>query len=617
MAHRRAVPRRGRGIWLLIPLALALDAATALSLNARALPSRMVIPEVVILAVPVVVYGALAFFALRTWPLAWRLSAAAALLGMHAGLVALHTAAYVVIWSFPAPAALRLAHRWSPLVPLFQLLWVPLLALPLAIEIDRRRRPAPTPPRRVPTRIPVEVLVARASQAGSQARSQPRPQPDSPRIPVEPPRSEPAPDAVGEIAAAATVVEATSPPVVLTVPPSSEVTASPRDTPVTAPSVSEMPAETIEAVSAPPAAPSREVAPVPAAPTWFDELAGPSARPIPPEAPLSAPARDAYVIEDATLIGSPEPVAERREPEVAPEPVVTIPPVSTIEMVTSEPVAAAPPAPSPVTLAPRSDAVHQASVPLPTEARAEDLPAEESARRTATPPLDLDLVARAFAPYGPLLSRDRAVQVHWVPDADVPVVCVAPRDMSRDRIARLAARMLAAGGEGPEPLRRLALRDPEGVIVLTPLDGAVLATASRRPGGVALLEALSARLVAGDGAASAEAPDASGATAVSAQSGVQVETSAATLEIFAPSEVAVTAVGQLIGRLLAALAVDGIGPETLQDLAVSLRAHRVAVQPVHSATRPPRFVVMVGETRCPGLLGRRAERAARAVRIAS
>jgi hypothetical protein len=612
MAHRRALPRHGRGIWLLIPLALALDAATALSLNVRALPSRMVIPEVVILAVPVVVYGTLAFFALRTWPPAWRLAAAAALLGMHAGLVALHTVAYIVLWSFPAPAALRLAHRWSPLVPLFQLLWVPLLALPVAIEMDRRRRPAPPPPRRVPTRIPVEVLVARASQAGAQVR----PRPDSPRIPVEPPRSGLVPHVVGEIAAVPTVVETPPLPVALSVPPSGEVTVSPCDTPAMPQSVSEAPPETIELLSTLPAAPSREVAPVPAAPTWFDELAGTSARLIAPEPPAT-PVRDAYVIEDATPIGSPEPVAERREPEVASGPIVTIPPVSTIEMVISEPLAAAPLAPSSVTLAPRSDAAHEASAPLPTEARAEGLPAEDEAPRAATPPLDLDLVARTFAPYGPLLSRERVVQVHWVPDAAVPVICVAPRDMSRDRIARLAARMLAAGGEGPEPLRRLALRGPEGVIVLTPLDGPGLATASRRPGAVALLEALSSRLVAGDGPASAEAPDASGAASVSALSGVQVETSAATLEIFAPSEVAVAPVAELIGRLLAALAVDGIGPETLQDLTVSLGAHRVVVQPVHSATRPPRFVVVVGETRFPGRLGRRAERAARAVHIAS
>ena len=33
------------------------------------------------------------------------------------------------------------------------------------------------------------------------------------------------------------------------------------------------------------------------------------------------------------------------------------------------------------------------------------------APRIVSPPLDLDLVTRVFAPYGPLLSRDREVQV--------------------------------------------------------------------------------------------------------------------------------------------------------------------------------------------------------------
>ena len=45
----------------------------------------------------------------------------------------------------PAPAALRLAHRWSPLIPLLQLIWVPLLALPLARLVQA---PAPRPPPR-------------------------------------------------------------------------------------------------------------------------------------------------------------------------------------------------------------------------------------------------------------------------------------------------------------------------------------------------------------------------------------------------------------------------------------------------------------------------------------
>ena len=170
-----------------------------------------------------------------------------------------------------------------------------------------------------------------------------------------------------------------------------------------------------------------------------------------------------------------------------------------------------------------------------------------------------------------------------------------------------------------EPVRRLSLRDSEGVIVLTPLDGAVLATASRRPGAVALLEALSARLTpaTGEGAASGQAEDARRAAAVAGPSGVNVETPAATLEVFAPAEIAAGAVGELMGRLLAALAADGGGLEALQDLALSLHAHRVVVHPGDPASHPPRFVVVVGALQSPGLLGRQAERAARAFRLAS
>ena len=89
MAHRRALPRRRRGIWLLVPLALALDVATAFGLNGRPLPFRVAIPEAVLLGAPVFVYGTLAFLVLRTWSPVARLAAAGVLLGIHAGLVAL------------------------------------------------------------------------------------------------------------------------------------------------------------------------------------------------------------------------------------------------------------------------------------------------------------------------------------------------------------------------------------------------------------------------------------------------------------------------------------------------------------------------------------------------
>ena len=191
---------------------------------------------------------------------------------------------------------------------------------------------------------------------------------------------------------------------------------------------------------------------------------------------------------------------------------------------------------------------HRASPAPASKATVSSMSIADVAPSIASPPLDLDLVARVFAPYGPLLSRDREVQVDWTPGPDVPLVCVAPRDMSRARIARLAALMLAVGEGAAEPVRRLSLRGPEGVIVLTSLDGAVLATASRRSGAVALLEALSARLgpAAGDDAASGQARDASGAAVDPGPNGVRVETSAAALEVFGPAEIAAVSIGELM-----------------------------------------------------------------------
>jgi hypothetical protein len=599
---------------------------------------RVVVPEAALLAAPFLVYGTIAFLALRAWPLAARLGAAAALLGLHAGLVALHAVAYVALWSLPAPAALRLAHRWSPLVPLLQLLWVPLLALPLMTLAARRRRPAP--PRKTPTRIPVEVLVARAARAAPQAR----PRPD-PRGEVEPPRPEPVPEAGTEVAAAATIAVPAPPSVaaVVTPPPVApvlarpEAPASPIDAAIplivaaapeaiaeAAPeAIAEAAPEVIEV--SPPPEHSRAAAPIAPAPTWFDELLEASARSVPPAEPSPVPSCDAYVIDDALPIQAPGPVAEGHGPEILPE---RVEPVATGPAAPSpEPLALVPPAPVTPEDAVPDDVRHAASAvmaPMPVETAVPPMPVVAAVPRVARPPLDLDLVTRAFAPYGPLLSRDREVQVEWIPGPGLPVVCVAPREMSRDRVTRLAARLRSALDSapprpGPEAVRRLSLRDSGDVIVLTPLDGAVLAAAARRRGAVALLEAISARLApaAGDRASDARTPDALAAVTVGGSSGVHVETSAAALEVFAPAEVDAVPVGELVGRLLAALAADGGGLETLQDLTVSLGACRLAVHPVHPAGHPPRFVLVVGGSESPGLLGRRAERAARALRVAS
>jgi hypothetical protein len=275
------------------------------------------------------------------------------------------------------------------------------------------------------------------------------------------------------------------------------------------------------------------------------------------------------------------------------------------------------------------------------------LPAAEAAPRAVAPPIDLDLVARVFAPYGPLLSRDRAVAVDWTPGPDVAVLCVAPRAMSRDHVVRLAACLAWAldAREAPSalgPISRLSLQDSDGVVVLTPLAGAVLVAAARRRGALALLEVLSRRVGCpeardnvGNGEPRAAAPaSATGPALVDLRPGldggppgggdsavahaVRVVTATAWVDVVAPRGIDVEAAGALAGRLVAALA-DGeaVGAADLRTLSVDLPAHRLVIHPVHPHARPPRFVAVVGGPERPGLLGRRAERAARMLREAS
>ncbi len=172
MAHRRAlVRRRGWVPWLLVPLALTLDGVTALTLAGYRWPLGLAVPEALLIAAPLLAYGALAFLAFRTRPISVRLVAAGVLLGLHAGLVAAHTLVFASLWSLPVPAALRLAHRWSPLIPLLQLVWVPLLALPFA---RLAQAPAPSASRRsgsAPARR--DVLASRGTQSGQRGRPEP------------------------------------------------------------------------------------------------------------------------------------------------------------------------------------------------------------------------------------------------------------------------------------------------------------------------------------------------------------------------------------------------------------------------------------------------------------
>jgi hypothetical protein len=208
----------------------------------------------------------------------------------------------------------------------------------------------------------------------------------------------------------------------------------------------------------------------------------------------------------------------------------------------------------------------------------------------------------------------------------VAIVCVAPRDISRDRVFHLAARLVRAleaaqPRSTPGPIRRLSLRGPDGVVVLTLLESAVLVAATRRRGALALLEVLSARVVpdVGRSEAAAQASDAASAAAVdtSVAGAVRVETSGAMLDVLAPAGLAAASMGQLAGRLLAAIAADGGGPGVFDTLTVNLGTHYLMVHPVQPLARPPRFVAVVGGAERPGLLGRRAERAARALREAS
>jgi hypothetical protein len=184
MAHRRAAPSsRAWRVWLLVPVALGLDAAAALGLEGRPFPLGVRVPEAVLFVAPWLVYGTLAFVTFRARPLASRLVALAVLLGIHAGVVALHTVAYMSLWSLPAPAAVRLAHRWSPLIPLLQLVWVPLLALPLRTLVDRR---APTRTDRFPAAPAHRAAASPRPPLPERARVEPGPPPPAPGVSAEP-----------------------------------------------------------------------------------------------------------------------------------------------------------------------------------------------------------------------------------------------------------------------------------------------------------------------------------------------------------------------------------------------------------------------------------------------
>lgn len=588
MAHRRALSRpRGWVPWVLVPIALTLDGAAALGLAGLRFPFGTTIPEAVLLAAPLLVYGGLAFAVFRARPLAVRVAAAAVLLGLHAGLVVLHTLVFSTIWSLPALAALRLAHRWSPLIPLLQLVWVPLLALPLA----RLARPRPLAPSRRGVSPPArrDAPISRGAQAEHRGRLAPDREPG-----IGLGARAAAPVAAGEGMAAARLEPASS------APPLPAAPAAPPIAPTVTPPVAV--AEKVSAALplptiAEPAPLATETRPM----VLVHEIDGGIVTRVAPAPMHAGPVETEPGVASAEARVGPTAV-------LAPEAVASIDTVVVLTGAVPEPERPRPLEAAPVLAVP--------ALPAP--------PPPAPPPVAAAPPLDPYVVARVFEPYGALLSRDGAVLVDWTPSPDAAVVCVAPPGISRERLVRLAGRvaraLVVAGAPSPSPpVRRLSLRDSDGVAVLTPVDGGILVAATSRPGAAALLEVLSTRAVPGppgDDASARGSGDARELRETRASDPVRVETPAASLDVLAPSGVDAAPVAKLAGRLLAAIAGEGAG-RTLHTLSVDLQDRRLTVHPVNPHVRPPRFVAVVGGPDLPGALGRHAERAARALREVS
>jgi hypothetical protein len=164
----------------------------------------------------------------------------------------------------------------------------------------------------------------------------------------------------------------------------------------------------------------------------------------------------------------------------------------------------------------------------------------------------------------------------------------------------------------------VSIRASDRAVVLTRVAGGVLAAVATRPGALALLEVLSGRAAHGMPDVGTDAPERQAGRAVHepAVSGVvRVETPAASLDVDAPAGIDAVGCGELAGRVLAAVFDDG--DDRALRVVVDVGGQRLLVHPVHPEARRPRYVVVVGGSEPPGLLGLRAERAARALRAAS
>jgi hypothetical protein len=599
--------------WVLAPIALTLDGVTAFSFAGHRLPLGFEVPEALLLAAPFLVYGALAFVVYGTRPLAPMLTATALLLGLHAALVAAHTLLFAGLWSLPLFAALRLAHRWSPLTPLLQLVWVPLMALPLAWPTlspatSFARRPGLAPARR-------DVLASRGASLASHDRAGL----------VRDSGTERGGRATVALSSVEAPPDASAGAASVSVTPVLEVDVAPAA--VTSASLGEDMRAVLPVLDAPGADRAVTVTDAPVYDLEAEVAVGDRSL------PTDALSIDAVVVLTTTATRPAAPAAVT----ISPGPAAASPADVDTPRVTE------PPLPQVVVASLQAPAVldemvgAEAATPtvVATPIRALPAPPPEPAALPPAPPvvpvvpveppLDVRAVARVFEAYSPLLSRDSAVLVDWARGSETAVVCVATREIARPRMVELAGRLwraLAASGSASalEPVRRLTIHDAAGVAVLTPLDGGMLAAAARRPGAAALLEVLSARAAAGSGPrAEGTVGEANGVSVpreIRLLDAVRVDAPAASVEVLAPADVDAQSVGELTGRLLAALVIDG-DDRGLRSLGVDLGAHRLVMHPIHPIGRPPRFVAVVGGAELPGLLGRRAAHAAQALREAS
>jgi hypothetical protein len=468
-----------------------------------------------------------------------RLAATVVLLGLHAGLGFATAAVYGAARLGPAPGPLDPTPWAFPLVPVMQLLSVPLVALPLRMFLvrpdngDSAERPVapasvtatPTPVRRERGWDETDLHTV----GGERFREDDAPPPGLPNrrlIRREPTRpfSLPAEPAAGSLR--------TETPPRTTWPPR---TPGPAPLDMTPPREAEVATPPVPASLLLPRTPlPSEVTPVPRVEPTFpgapvdvpriDAPFAPSAkRDLPLPAPVepspgppevigwpAAPARTAAPppsIDDDVLAITVEP------PPAVVVPVVTVPPPSAEDILpvsTTRPVvdAARVNAPvqaeveAPVEPAPRIEAVPRIETPwvepaprIESAARIEPAVAADSAAAASTA-VFAEHIARALAGAGPLVVDTHALM-------GIVVYTACSLRLAEDAVVRAAFRFLSFLAESPggEAVTQTTVRGAAGAMVLTPLGplgagGPVLAAAIPQRGALALLEILSLRVAA-------------------------------------------------------------------------------------------------------------------------